>query len=220
MTERTKMKYTDVIWDFNGTILDDVAAGIASVNKMLADRSLPIIEDEEHYRRVFRFPIIEYYRSLGFDFDAEPYSVLAPIWVEEYLKNSKSSPIREGFAEAFESFRKCGCRQYVLSATELNMLKKQLSELGIAHLFDGVYGLGNIHAHSKTELAISWRRKHPEAKTLFIGDTEHDHDTAVAMSADCALVCGGHQDRAKLEACEGARVYESFDELCRALGEA
>ena len=62
------MKHTDVIWDFNGTILDDVAAGIASVNKMLSDRSLPTIKDKEHYRKIFRFPIIEYYRSLGFDF--------------------------------------------------------------------------------------------------------------------------------------------------------
>ena len=48
------MKYTDIIWDFNGTILDDVEAGIKSVNKMLSDRSLPTIKDKEHYRRVFR----------------------------------------------------------------------------------------------------------------------------------------------------------------------
>ena len=211
------MRYTDVIWDFNGTILDDVAAGIASVNKMLSDRGPSTIKDEEHYRKIFRFPIIEYYRALGFDFDAEPYSVLAPIWVAEYMKNSKNSPIREGFSDAFEYFGQRGVRQYVLSATELNMLKAQLTELGIAHLFDGVYGLDNIHAHSKTELAVKWRREHPDAKILFIGDTEHDHDTAIAMGADCALVCGGHQERAKLEACETAMVFESFDELCEKL---
>ena len=211
------MRYTHVIWDFNGTILDDVAAGIASVNKMLSDRSLPTIKDKEHYRSVFRFPIIEYYRALGFDFDAEPYEVLAPIWVAEYLKNSKSAPIREGFADAYEYFRKKGAGQYVLSATELNMLRSQLTDLGIARLFDGVYGLDNIHAHSKTELATSWREAHPDAKILFIGDTEHDHKTALAMGADCALICGGHQKRETLEACEGARVYEDFFELCASL---
>lgn len=210
------MRYTDIMWDFNGTILDDVAAGIASVNKMLSDRGLPTIKDEEHYRKVFRFPIIEYYRALGFDFDAEPYDLLAPIWVEEYLKNSKSSPIREGFLGAFEFFSAKGVKQYVLSATERNMLKSQLAELGIAHLFDGVYGLDNIHAHSKTELAVKWRKDNPTARILFIGDTEHDHSTAEAMNADCALICGGHQERAKLEACKNARVFESFEELCGA----
>ena len=81
------MKYTDIIWDFNGTILDDVDAGIVSVNKLLSDRGLPTIESKEEYRKVFRFPIIEYYRALGFDFEREPYEVLAPLWVSEYLKN-------------------------------------------------------------------------------------------------------------------------------------
>jgi phosphoglycolate phosphatase len=207
------MRYTDVIWDFNGTILDDVAAGIKSVNKMLSDRGFPTIKDKEHYRKVFRFPIIEYYRALGFDFDAEPYDVLAPIWVAEYLKNSQCSPIREGFAETFEFFKRQSLGQYILSATELNMLKEQLESLGIAKLFDGVYGLDNIHAHSKTELAVAWRREHPDSKILFIGDTKHDYDTAVAMGADCALVCGGHQERAKLEACPNAMVFESFEEM-------
>jgi len=92
-----KSIYTDIIWDFNGTIIDDVEAGITSVNKLLFDRGLPVIQDKESYRRLFRFPIIEYYRSLGFDFNAEPYEVLAPLWVAEYLNNSKSSPLREGF---------------------------------------------------------------------------------------------------------------------------
>ena len=80
-----KMRYTDVIWDFNGTILDDVAAGIASVNKMLSDRGLPTIKDEEHYRKIFRFPIIEYYRALGFDFIGECHRYNADYFVCEKL---------------------------------------------------------------------------------------------------------------------------------------
>ena len=61
-------KYTHLIWDFNGTIMDDVKAGIDSVNQMLSERSLPIIPSVEAYRDIFDFPIEEYYRSLGFDF--------------------------------------------------------------------------------------------------------------------------------------------------------
>ena len=147
------MKYTDIIWDFNGTILDDVEAGIISVNKLLSDRGLKTIADKEYYRSVFTFPIIEYYRALGFDFDTEPYEVLAPLWVAEYLKNSKNAPVREGVQEAFERFRSLGLCQHVLSATEYCMLKNQLSELGISDNFKSIYGLDNIHASSKTALA-------------------------------------------------------------------
>ena len=45
-----KKTYTHVIWDFNGTILDDVRLCIHCVNTMLADRGLPVIPDEAAYR--------------------------------------------------------------------------------------------------------------------------------------------------------------------------
>lgn len=208
------MKYTDIIWDFNGTILDDVDAGIASVNKLLSDRHLPVIPNKEYYRNVFRFPIIEYYRALGFDFEAEPYEVLAPLWVAEYMKNCKSALIRDGFKRAFDTFRSLNLKQHVLSATELSMLREQLSELGIAENFDSIYGLGNIHAHSKTELAKLWRSEHPDANALFVGDTDHDFMTAQTIGADCALVCGGHHSKDKLLSCKGATVYDSLDDFC------
>lgn len=207
------MKYTDIIWDFNGTILDDVDAGIASVNKLLSDRGLPTIQDKDFYRSIFRFPIIEYYRALGFDFDAEPYEVLAPLWVEEYLKNCKSSPVRQGFLNAFRGFASLGLRQHVLSATELSMLKEQLSSLGLLDSFDEVHGLDNIHASSKKALAEAWRLSHPDAVALFVGDTEHDYETAKAIGADCALVCGGHHSKQKLLECKGATVYDDLHEL-------
>ena len=73
--------YDYCIWDFNGTLLDDVGAGISSVNTLLSERNLPVIPSVDYYRGIFRFPIIEYYKSLGFDFDSEPYEELAPKWV-------------------------------------------------------------------------------------------------------------------------------------------
>ena len=41
------MKYGTVVWDFNGTLLDDVEVGIRSVNKLLSDRGLPVIESRD-----------------------------------------------------------------------------------------------------------------------------------------------------------------------------
>ncbi len=208
------MKYTDIIWDFNGTIIDDVEAGILSVNKMLSDRGLPTIADSDEYRSVFRFPIIEYYRALGFDFEKESYEELAPIWVAEYLKNCVSSPLRKGIPEAIELFRSMGIRQHILSATQKDMLLGQLEQYGIVEKFDTINGLDNIHAHSKTALAAGWREQFPSATVLFIGDTEHDYKSAKEIGADCALVCGGHQPKSTLLACRGASVYSSIEELC------
>ena len=211
------MKYTDIIWDFNGTIIDDVEAGILSVNKMLAERGLPTIDSKEAYHSVFRFPIIEYYRSLGFDFEREPYEVLAPIWVELYKENSTHSPMQEGVCEAIEFFESMGLRQHILSASELCLLCDQLRAFGIYEKFDSVTGLDNIHAHSKTALALEWRAKNPDAVALFIGDTEHDADTAKALGADCALIPFGHQSLKTLKKCEEALIFDSLEALIKEL---
>ena len=84
------MKYTHVFWDFNGTILADMQAGMESTNEMLSSRELPVIPSLEVYRTIFDFPIKEYYRGLGFDFAKESYEVLAPVWVDLYNEKSKN----------------------------------------------------------------------------------------------------------------------------------
>lgn len=204
------MRYTHIIWDFNGTIFDDVDAGIASVNKMLSDRGLPVISDKEEYRRIFKFPIISYYKDLGFDFEKEPYEVLAPIWVELYNKNSEDSALQRDALNALGYFKNLELGQVLLSATERKMLLGQIEKLGIAEYFDEVLGLDDIHAYSKKDLALEWRAANPEARPLVIGDTEHDADVAKAIGADCILLCNGHQSRETLQKCEGCVVCEDL----------
>ena len=94
------MKYTHLMWDFNGTIFDDAEAGIKSVNKMLLERGLAPIPSKERYQEIFDFPIEDYYRSLGFDFEREPYEVLAPIWVDLYNMNVGSKKLLTGWLAA------------------------------------------------------------------------------------------------------------------------
>ena len=192
------MKYDCCIWDFNGTLLDDVMTGIDSVNTLLCERGLTQIEGVEHYRRIFRFPIIEYYRSLGFDFEREPYEELAPKWVALYLENVKKAGLYYDVVQTLEKLRAEGIPQFVLSATELDMLEGQLESLGIRSYFEEVMGLDNIHAGSKLSLARLWRERHPDARAVLIGDTDHDAQTACELGADCVLVCRGHQSKEHL----------------------
>ena len=53
---------TTVVWDWNGTLLDDVELCMESINRLLREHRLPQL-DHERYQRVFQFPIIEYYRN-------------------------------------------------------------------------------------------------------------------------------------------------------------
>lgn len=205
-------KYTHVIWDFNGTILSDMQAGIDSINTMLAARGLPVIAGMEQYRELFDFPVEAYYRRLGFDFEKEDFkTVLAPEWVALYLQNSKNAPLFEGVAPLAASLRAAGISQSILSASERDMMVEQLRERGALALFDEVWGTDTIHAYGKSRLADAWRQAHPDAAAVLLGDTVHDFEVACAMGADCILVAAGHQDRARLAAC-GVPVVDALSD--------
>lgn len=212
------MKYTHVIWDFNGTILDDVEAGILAVNRLLAERGLPVLSGREDYYRVFHFPIRSYYEDLGFDFSVESYEALAPKWVALYLTYVAEAPLCTGVKETLEALRARGLVQTLLSATERRMLHKQVEDLGLRAYFDSLLGRDDIHAHSKVAIAEAWRAANPDAHAFMIGDTEHDKEAADAMGMDCYLIAGGHQSRETLVA-TGAPVFDTLWDLTRFLME-
>lgn len=208
------MKYTYCIWDFNGTIFDDIGASIAAVNTLLAERGIKTLDSKEEYHKVFDFPIIDYYRKIGFDFDKEPYEVVAPLWVALYLENSKNAGLFEDVIPTLDFFDKMGVKQSVLSASERNMLTGQLRELGIYDRFDEIMGIDNIYAESKIAIAKDWKQRHEGERALFIGDTTHDYETAEVLGADCYLISAGHQPEYKLRtAGKNVKIFPSLSAL-------
>ena len=61
-----------ILWDWNGTLLDDVEVALAAMNEMLARRGLSLLGGREPYRDIFTFPVREYYTAAGLDLSAEP----------------------------------------------------------------------------------------------------------------------------------------------------
>ena len=208
------MKYTCIVWDFNGTIMDDVEIGIESVNVLLEKRELKTLESREEYQNIFGFPIIDYYRRLGFDFEKEPYEEIAVEWVAEYTAREKTAKTVDGVKELLEFFKNNGKKQIIISACEEQMLNRNLKLLGVFDYFDDVCGINNIYASSKEAIAIEWRKKHANEKLLFIGDTDHDCSVARAMGADCILVAQGHQSfETLMHYSDYAKVVKSMSDI-------
>lgn len=205
------MKYNLLIWDFNGTLTDDVAIGIECINSVLDRRNMKKIDSVEQYREIFCFPIIDYYKRLGFDFEAEPYDKVANEWTREYHERETHLQATPYAAEILEKVKSLGMRQIILSSSEITRLKRQIGYLGIAEYFDTVLGLDNIYGGGKTEIARRWS-KDKDFKAIFIGDTLHDYETAKAIGADCLLYSGGHEGRWKLESA-GVPVIDNLLEI-------
>ncbi len=214
----TKMKYTHVIWDFNGTILDDVQAGIRAINRMLAARGLATLDTLEAYRAAFGFPVEKYYREIGLDTQKEDFkTVLAPEWVALYNEYSKASPLYEGVAPLAQALRARGVRQSILSASERGMLEQQLGERGALDWFDEIWATDSIHAYGKFGLADAWCEAHAGERAVLLGDTLHDFEVAQRMGVDCILVAAGHHSFERLNTC-GVPVVHDLSECAALLG--
>lgn len=189
-----------VIWDFNGTILDDFSLCLSAINQMLSRRGLPVLSAAD-YLSVFDFPVQKYYEQVGFNFSVEPFPVLAREYMDIYQPASFTCQLRRGVKATLDFFASRGIRQILLSATKQDFLLEQLDHYKLIPYFRDIIGLDDILGRSKLEQARIWFSQHdlPACETILIGDTTHDHAVASALACQCILVCGGHNSRERLE---------------------
>lgn len=203
-----------IIWDWNGTLLNDLDLCIASINQLLKTRSLPLL-DHSTYREVFSFPVKEYYRAIGFDFSREDFAIPAREFIDLYDSRVENCPLHESALEVLRFFsEKEGARQFVLSAMEQPMLEKTLKHNKIFSFFEAVAGLNDHYAVSKIERGqqLLASLNILKQKTWMIGDTIHDYEVAEALGVNCILVADGHQSEPRLQQ-TGAKVIRGLDQL-------
>ncbi|MBC8213895.1 MAG: HAD family hydrolase [Candidatus Marinimicrobia bacterium] len=189
-----------IIWDWNGTLLDDAWLCVQSMNKVLQRRQMPELTSAR-YQEVFDFPVIKYYELLGFDFKKEPFTIVGTEFINEYYKNSHKLDLQEGAKKVFNTIKEKGISQSILSAQKQSSLEKLLKDFQIDKYFEHIIGLDNHYAHSKTENGLKLIETLPQEpnEVLLVGDTVHDFEVAEKMKVKCVLIPSGHHSRKKLE---------------------
>ena len=206
-----------VIWDFNGTLIDDLDLVVRTVNTQLAIRNLPSLTADA-YRAVFGFPVEDYYRRIGVTFENETMADLSADFFADYAPALKDCLLHDGALDTLRQVEAHGMRQFVLSAMEQGMLRSMISHLGIEHFFDGIYGLAHQKGDSKVVRAQELMQDFdidPQS-TVFIGDTDHDAEVAQALGLSVALISTGHQSVERLRE-TGHPVYESYQDLSQTI---
>ena len=118
-----------IIWDWNGTLLDDLDVSMEALNYVLEKENLPLVLDKEEYRKYFQFPVIEYYKKVGFDFNKTPFSVLAKQYMDYYQPNSLSCSLHKNVEETLQKVISKDVSQYLLSASTVSYTHLQDSAL-------------------------------------------------------------------------------------------
>ena len=207
------MRYEHIIWDWNGTLLDDAWLCVEIMNSMLAKRRLPALT-ASRYAEIFDFPVRDYYLRAGFDFTNEPFETLSDEFMAAYNRRKGEAPLQQYAAAMLDRGQAAGIPQSILSAMEQGSLDDMTARHGVREHFTHISGLDNHHAHSKLEngLALIAALGAAPEKTVYIGDTIHDHEVAEAMGVACILIPSGHHSRTRLEA-RGVPVISSLNEL-------
>ena len=198
MIERIS-KYKHVIWDWNGTLINDVWLATEVMNKMLKKRNLPGI-DSKKYREIFDFPVTKYYLKLGYDFSKESFEELTVEFINGYYQCFNKCKLFDEVEEVLKKISAMGISQSVLSASKEDVLIEKIKHFGIDKYFCKIIGLENHYAESKVEKGKKWIAElnlNPQ-DVLLIGDTIHDYDVAKHMGCDCLLIANGHNSYEKL----------------------
>ena len=205
-----------IIWDYNGTIIDDFRITFDVANEMLRRRNLasyPV--SEQYYLDNFTFPAINFYYKVGYTFLDETYEEVSQEFNDLYDENFYKVTLMDDFIPTIEKLIAKGYRNVIISASRQDKLDAQCELLGITKYFDDIIGSNNIFGASKTERALKWLKDSntDSSECIYLGDSTHDLDTAIALNVkECILIARGHQSYEVLKKAHD-NVLHSLSEL-------
>jgi len=204
-------KYDHIIWDWNGTLLNDVELCLSIINNILDRINLTRLSLKD-YKDIFTFPVKNYYENAGIDFSKYSFEALGKEWIKEYEQRRFETSLFPNAKEVLNHIRQNNIEQSILSAYSMKNLIEIVRHFEVENFFNHLVGLDNIYAASKIDLGKELVKKLGlnNERILLIGDTIHDFEVSEEIGTDCLLIAGGHQSKERLLSC-GAPVVNSLN---------
>jgi phosphoglycolate phosphatase len=189
----------NIIWDWNGTLLNDVDYVVGVINPLLEKHGLKK-QTQESYKSIFGFPVQEYYIKMGFDLEKNCFSKLSDDFHDSYYSNFFSCDLYDVSQAALVQFKTAGKSQSILSASDQQSLYHVIDHYRLKPFFDHVFGIENKLAISKLKRGqeLMDQSGYFADQTLLIGDTDHDLEVGRNLGLEVVLVSHGHQSKDRL----------------------
>jgi len=195
-------KYKHVIWDWNGTILNDTILSLNIINGLLISHKLNPLTLED-YRMIFNFPVKGYYEKAGFNFTLNSFEIIGKQWMDEYERRKGEANLFDGVREVLGFIKSAGVDQSILSAYSHHTLVEIVEYYKLGEYIKYITGLDHIYATSKLEIGKDLIKKIKCSKNdiVLVGDTIHDYEVSKGLGIKCILIANGHQSRERLFEC-------------------
>ena len=201
----------NIIFDWSGTLVDDLPAVLAATNHVFAKSGrAPMGLDE--FRAEFCLPFTHFY-------DKHTPHLPLPIledWFHQYFRQTQHLVTDLPHAHKFLSFcREQGIRMFVLSTIHEEYFVIHTNLNGFGGFFERAYLAIRDKRAKIAEVLVENNLVADE--TLFIGDMQHDIDTARHGGILSCAVLTGYNRVEQLRASNPHIIVEDLDELRRIL---
>jgi phosphoglycolate phosphatase-like HAD superfamily hydrolase len=191
---------THIVWDWNGTLLDDSDAVYRAACRVFAAHGLPPVT-AERYRADYCRPIQDFYaRLFGRRMAVQEFAGMDDEFHEAYRRGTAEVTLAAGAAETLRGWRAGGGSQSLLSMYRHDELVELVRRYGIEGEFaqvDGLVGPGGGRKAADLAAHLAALRVDP-GEVVLVGDSLDDAAAAAELGVGCVLFNGGYHDRAAL----------------------
>ena len=195
----------NIIFDWSGTLVDDLNAVWRSTNFTLKQSGRPEMTLAE-FRSEFSLPFDQFYERVTPGVSLDQLEIWYKASFQEEQKSIKPLPHA---LEFFEFCRQHDIKTYLLSTIHPDHYRVQSADLPFK--FDHAYV--RIMDKRKRIAEILLEQNLNPAQTVFIGDMEHDVETARAGGIKSCAVLTGYNTRDQLAAANPDLIVDHLGEL-------
>ncbi len=201
----------NIIFDWSGTLVDDLPAVLQASNFVLTQSGQPAMTLEK-FRAEFTLPFKKFYDRHTPDV---PMAQLET-WFHREFRQAQASVVELPHARAFLEFcRAHKIRTFLLSTIHADHFAAQNRRLGLDAFLDRPYT--DVWDKREKIHAILRENNLRADETLFIGDMEHDIETARHGGIHSCAVLTGYNTVDQLRAAKPDLIVEHLGELQRVL---
>lgn len=164
--------FRNLIFDWSGTLVDDLGPVIEATNAVLGRYDVPPF-DREGFRRRFRLPYREFYTEI---LPHIPLEELEALFRPAFDSATAPVTVLPHAREKLEWCAALGIRTFVLTSMDATAFSRQLDEFGFRDLFEATYA-GVLDKREVIHQILEDHGLAP-AETAFVGDMTHDVETA------------------------------------------
>lgn len=184
-----------IIFDWNGTLLNDLSHNLSIINKMRALYNLVPLS-QESYQTHFCFPLEKFYEDTGFGKEVISFEDATQLFIDFYHDGLEKVQLFEYLESTLRQVKSLGYKTAILSAYNHERLVEMVKDRGLNSYFDEVVGIEGDGASSKGKQfeKLVLRNKIDCESSYMIGDTDHDFEVAKSQGVNSILIPNGHQN--------------------------